>query len=103
MMHITRCIKSGLSAFSRTPQIVQQRTFSALSSMPIRPTLLPTRSLLPASEVASSIVQPTSQTGLSILQIEDEDRENDFEEEESEGEEYIESLRRVLEMLRKWA
>ncbi|EGP85754.1 uncharacterized protein MYCGRDRAFT_45465 [Zymoseptoria tritici IPO323] len=37
--------------------------------MPIRPTLLPTRSLLPASEVASSIVQPTSQTGLSILQV----------------------------------
>jgi large subunit ribosomal protein L34 len=86
MMQITRCIRSSLSALTKAPQLTQRRfaapghpdltasnaqtrAFGVLSSLPTRPTLLSARPTLPATDITSSIAQPTSQTGLSLLQV----------------------------------
>ncbi|KAK4615858.1 hypothetical protein CLAFUW4_10324 [Fulvia fulva] len=54
---------------SSASQSAQKRSFGVLSSLPSRPTIFPARPSLPASEVQATTLQPTSQPGLSALQV----------------------------------
>ncbi|EME39246.1 hypothetical protein DOTSEDRAFT_179696 [Dothistroma septosporum NZE10] len=77
-----RCLRAPLESISRSTrqaaplirsssvaQPVQRRSFGVLSSLPSRPTILPARAALPASELQATTLQPTSPPGLSILQV----------------------------------